>query len=188
MSCALILGSALGRPIAQGKKVGIIMHQKASHLDSALLNNALGIAPGTSGKDILQMGQTHLGSLYPQVEQIHKEKVLEVIIEPQGFFILTNKSAYRTRVAVIAVGYTHLFQIKGLEAYVMPHSKTKSSKNRVMLKNEDHLIVPGLYVAGTLAGWRSQFSIACGSGASVATDILSSWNQGEHTKVHDKLL
>ncbi len=38
----------------------------------------------------------------------------------------------------------------------------------------------GIYVAGTLAGWRSQFSIASGSGASVATDILTLWNKGEH--------
>ncbi|MGA8854513.1 MAG: NAD(P)/FAD-dependent oxidoreductase, partial [Christiangramia sp.] len=63
----------------------------------------------------------------------------------------------------------------------------KLSKNRVQLKNEDHLVKTGLYVAGTLAGWRSQFSIASGSGAAVATDILTVWNNGEHTKVHDKL-
>ncbi len=44
-----------------------------------------------------------------------------------------------------------------------------------------------LYVAGTLAGWRSQFAIASGSGAHVATDILSLWNGGKHTKVHDKV-
>jgi hypothetical protein len=44
-----------------------------------------------------------------------------------------------------------------------------------------------LYVAGTLAGWRSQFAIACGSGAQVATDILTLWNDGIHTKIHDKI-
>jgi len=52
---------------------------------------------------------------------------------------------------------------------------------------KNHLIEKNLYVAGTLAGWRSQFSIASGSGAHVATDILTLWNDGRHTKVHDKL-
>ena len=61
------------------------------------------------------------------------------------------------------------------------------TKNRIQLKNHDHLVVPGLYVARTLSGHRSQFSIACGSRAAVATDILTLWNRGEHTKVHDKL-
>ena len=48
-------------------------------------------------------------------------------------------------------------------------------------------MAPGLYVAGSLAGWRSQFAIACGSGAQVATDILTLWNGGEDVKVHDKV-
>jgi hypothetical protein len=44
-------------------------------------------------------------------------------------------------------------------------------KNRIQLKNHDHLVKDGksriIYVCGTLAGWRSQFllSIAAGSGA-----------------------
>ena len=50
-----------------------------------------------------------------------------------------------------------------------------------------HLIEKNLYVAGTLAGWRSQFAIASGSGAHVATDILTLWNDGKHAKVHDKI-
>ena len=44
-----------------------------------------------------------------------------------------------------------------------------------------------LYVAGSLAGWRSQFAICAGSGAQVATDILTLWNDGKHAQVHDKL-
>jgi hypothetical protein len=41
-------------------------------------------------------------------------------------------------------------------------------------------VAEGIYVAGTLAGWRSQLSIAAGSGA-VATDILTLWNNGLDT-------
>ena len=187
MSCALILGSAIQKNVVPNKKVGIIMHQKASHLSSALLNNALGVVPGTSGKQILEEGVLHLEEQYPEIEQIGKEKVKEIIQLDEGFKVVTNKNSYDTEIVVIATGYNSPFRIEGLENEVIPHQKAKVSKERIQLKNKDHLVKPGIYVAGSLAGWRSQFAIACGSGASVATDILSLWN-GEHTKVHDKLL
>lgn len=187
MSCALVLGSGLSKPYAEGKKVGIILHQKASHLNNALFNNVLGINPGTAGKDILLSGPKQLKEQYPEVIQLEKEKVLEISFIEKGFRIITNKHEYSAGNVVIAVGYTNLMKIKGLEPYVMPHQKAKASKNRIQLKNTDHLVAPGLFVAGTLAGHRSQFAIACGSGAAVATDILTQWNKGEHTKVHDKL-
>lgn len=187
MSCALVLGSGLKKPFAEGRKAGIILHQKASHLQSALFNNALGIKPGTTGKEILESGRKQLQKRYPEVEQIEKEKVLEISFLNDGFRVLTNKNEYSATTVVVAVGYTNLFGIKGLEEYVIPHKKAKASKQRIQLKNEDHLVAPGLYVAGTLAGHRSQYAIACGSGAAVATDILTDWNLGEHTKVHDKV-
>jgi hypothetical protein len=46
-------------------------------------------------------------------------------------------------------------------------------ENKEQLHNTDHKVAEGIYVAGTLAGWRSQLSIAAGSGAAVATDILT---------------
>ena len=79
------------------------------------------------------------------------------------------------------------FLLRGWNNTIEPHNKTKPEKERIQLKNNDHLVTKGMYVAGTHAGWRSQFSIACGSGASVATDILTLWNNGKHTKVHDKI-
>ncbi|MBO2543399.1 NAD(P)/FAD-dependent oxidoreductase [Salegentibacter sp. BDJ18] len=187
MSCALILGSALQNNIITNKKVALLTHQKASHLNSALLNNVLGVVPGTSGQQILTEGILHLEEQYPEIEQLAKEKVKEIIHITEGFSVITNKNTYEAENVVLATGYTSPFRIKGLEEEVIPHKKAKASKDRIQLKNEDHLVKPGLYVAGSLAGWRSQFSIACGSGASVATDILSVW-KGEHTKVHDKLL
>ena len=60
-------------------------------------------------------------------------------------------------------------------------------KDRIQLRNFNHLIKEGLYCCGTIAGWRSQFAIAAGSGASVATDILTLWNDNIATKVHDKV-
>jgi len=43
MSCALVLGSAKEKPFAKNKNIGIVIHQKSSHLQTALFNNVLGI-------------------------------------------------------------------------------------------------------------------------------------------------
>jgi thioredoxin reductase len=186
LSCALVLGSGLSKPFAEGKTVAIVMHQKTSHLQNALFNNVLGLQPGSLGKDILEEGAQQLTTLYPQVVQIDKEKVEQITESEQGFSITTNKTTYTAKRVVIAVGYTNLLNIKGLENYIKPHPKAAIEKDRIWLENTDHLIKDNLYVAGTLAGWRSQFAIASGSGAHVATDILTLWNNGKHTKVHDK--
>lgn len=187
MSCALVLGSAKPKAFATNKSIGIITHQKTSHLQTALFNNVLGLAPGTTGASILEDGKAQLSNLYPHVEQIDNEKVLEVLKKDTHFTIKTNKNTYQSRIVVITVGYTNLTTIKGLEQYIEPHPRAAIEKDRIWLKNTDHLIENNLYVAGTLAGWRSQFAIASGSGAHVATDILTLWNNGKHVKVHDKV-
>lgn len=187
MSCALVLGSAKTKPFAANKTVGIIMHQKTSHLQTALFNNVLGLAPGTTGSSILENGKTQLANLYPHIQQIDQEKVLEVSKSNDGFIVRTNKNTYHSKLIVIAVGYTNLMTIKGLEQYIAPHPRAAIEKDRIWLKNTDHLIEDNLYVAGSLAGWRSQFAITSGSGAHVATDILTLWNGGNHVKVHDKV-
>ncbi len=187
MSCALVLGSAHQKAFASTKKTGIIAHQKTSHLQTALFYNVLGLTPKTEGKEILVNGLQQLQELYPHISQIKNEKVFEITKIDEGFLVRTLNNDYKATAVVVAVGYTKSSTIKGLEQYVIPHQKTKPEKERVQLKNNDHLIDTGLYVAGTLAGWRSQFAIACGSGASVATDILTLWNHGEHTKIHDKI-
>ena len=187
MSCALILGSAKHRTFAADKSVGIIMHQKTSHLQNALFNNVLGLAPETSGASIMESGKRQLTTLYPHIKQIETEKVLEISRADIGFLVRTNKNSYKTALVVIAVGYTNLMTIKGLDKYIEPHPRAAIEKDRIWLKNTDHLIEENLYVAGTLAGWRSQFAIASGSGAHVATDILTLWNNGKHVKVHDKI-
>jgi len=187
MSCALILGSAKNKPFATNKHIGIITHQKTSHLQTALFNNVLGLKPGTTGAEILERGKKQLADLYPHINQIEKEKVLEISKSESFFQVRTNKNTYSSKLVVIAVGYTNLMTIKGLEKYIEPHPRAAIKKDRIWLKNIDHLIEENLYVAGTLAGWRSQFAIASGSGSHVATDILTLWNGGKHTKVHDKV-
>ena len=187
LSCALVLGSAKTKAYADDKKIAIVTHQKASHLQNALFNNVLGLTPGTTGMSLLTSGKEQLKTLYPHVAQIEKEKVQAVTKQNEVFTVATNKNTYTSKIVVIAVGYTNLFTIKGLDDFVAPHPRAKAEKNRIWLKNNDHLVTENLYVAGTLAGWRSQYAIACGSGAHVATDILTLWNDGEHTKVHDKI-
>ncbi|GGG34792.1 FAD-dependent oxidoreductase [Bizionia arctica] len=187
LSCALILGSANKQAFAKDKQIGIIVHQKTSHLQTALFNNVLGITPGTTGASILESGKQQLTSLYPHVIQIDHEKVTEISKTENGFLVKTNKTQHTTKLVVVAVGYTNLMTIEGLESYIKPHPRAKAEKNRIWLKNTDHKIDEGLYVAGTLAGWRSQLAIACGSGSQVATDILTLWNNGEHVKIHDKV-
>ena len=187
LSCALVLGSAKNKSFAKDKRIGIIAHQKTSHLQTALFNNVLGLTPETTGASILESGKKQLTDLYPHVNQIENEKVLELSISEDLFNIKTNKNSYTAKAVVIAVGYTNLMTIKGLERHIEPHPRTPIEKNRIWLKNNNHLIEENLYVAGTLAGWRSQFAIASGSGAHVATDILTFWNDGKDTKVHDKV-
>jgi thioredoxin reductase len=187
LSCALVLGSAKNKTFAADKTIGIITHQKTSHLQTALFNNVLGLTPGTTGASILQSGKKQLSDLYPHLKQIENEKVLDISESDEGFIIRTNKNQYTSKIVVIAVGYTNLMTIKGLDQYIEPHPRAAIEKDRIWLKNTDHLIKENLYVAGTLAGWRSQFAIASGSGSHVATDILTLWNNGKHAKVHDKI-
>lgn len=187
MSCALVLGSAKPKAFAADKSIGIITHQKTSHLQTALFNNVLGLKPGTTGASILESGKKQLATLYPHVELIENEKVLKISKNDNVFLVRTNKSTYQAKIVVIAVGYTNLMTIDGLNQYIEPHPRANIEKDRIWLKNTNHVIEENLYVAGTLAGWRSQFSIASGSGAQVATDILTLWNGGKHVKVHDKV-
>jgi anaerobic glycerol-3-phosphate dehydrogenase len=187
MSCALVLGSAKLKPFAKDKHIGIVIHQRASHLQSALFNNVLGLAPGTTGASILEGGKTQLSQLYPHVEQIKNEKVTSIMKSSEGFIVTTNANTYTSKLVVVAVGYTNLVSIKGLESYLEPHPRAATEKERIWMKNDNHLVDDNLYVAGTMAGWRSQFAIASGSGAQVATDILTLWNDGKHTKIHDKI-
>lgn len=185
VSCALIIGSALKRPYAEGKKVAILTHQKASALQDGLYNNAYGIAPGTLGADLLRTSLEHLGGLYPEVEQISAEKVMNITGSAGNFTVTTNKNTYTAKIVVVASGSAPAAAIEGLEEYIEPHKKALPEKNRIQLRNNDHLVAEGLYVAGTLAGQRSQLSIAAGSGASVGTDILTLWNEGKPTQYHD---
>jgi thioredoxin reductase len=187
LQCALVLGSAQHKSFAIDKKMGIIIHQKTSHLQNAVFNNVLGIAPKTLGKDILLEGKKQLSTLYPTVSTIENEKVIAISEHEDAFQIKTNKRVYISRIIIIALNYSKPFNIQGLNHLIEPHQKANSAKDRIQLKNKEGLITKGMYCCGTISGCRSQFAIAAGTGAAIATDILTAWNQGNHVKIHDKL-
>jgi pyruvate/2-oxoglutarate dehydrogenase complex dihydrolipoamide dehydrogenase (E3) component len=187
ISCAMVLGSAGKKPFAANKKIAVLTHQKASSLQQAVFYNAYGITPGKTGAELLEESHDSLERFYPHVVQIPNQKVLKLEGAAGNFTLITNKESIQTKMVVVAVGYANTFFIEGLMQYVVEHQKTPPEKNRIQLANHDHLVAEGIYVAGNLAGWRSQLSIAAGSGASVATDILTLWNEGRHTQSHDKI-
>jgi thioredoxin reductase len=187
MSCALVLGSAKHKSFVSDKKIGIFAHQKSSSLQDALFNNAYGIPAGKLGSELLSESITHLNESYPHITQIQKEKVIRIEGESPNFNVITNKNSYKTKAIVVGIGSANTFAIEGLTQYVIPHQKALPEKQRIQLKNSDHKVTEGIYVIGTLAGWRSQLAIAAGSGAAVATDILTLWNNGVQTHAHDSI-
>ena len=187
VSCALVLGSAQNKAFASGKNIGILTHQKSTNLQEALFNNAYGIPAGTLGSDLMIESTKQLHEQYPHVVQIENEKVMQIEGKPGEFTVVTNKKSYLTKIIVVAINASATFAIEGLMQYVIPHKKAIPAKNRIQLENNDHFVAEGIYVAGTLAGWRSQLAIAAGSGASVATDILTLWNDGNHAQAHDSI-
>lgn len=187
VSCALVLGSAVEKNCAKDKKIGIITHQKAASLQNGVYNNVYGIPAGKLGSAILEESLEHLQNTYSHVAQIANEKVLKINTFEKHFEVVTNKGTYTSKIVVIGIGASQPMTIEGLENYVIPHRKALAAKNRIQLENTDFLVNKGMYVIGTLAGTRSQLSIAAGTGASVAGDILTLWNDGEHVQVHDAL-
>jgi len=187
MSCALVLGSAKNKPFVIDKKIGIIAHQKTSSLQEAIINNAYGIASSTLGTDLLSESTQQLSHTYPHITQIPDEKVLEISGEFPEFIVITNKNKYKSKIIIVGIGSANTFAIEGLMNFVEPHKKSLPEKQRIQLKNNDHLVSDGIYVTGNLAGWRSQLAIAAGSGAAVATDILTLWNGGIQTHAHDSI-
>lgn len=186
ISCALVLGSAHKKAFVQNKKIGILTHQRGGNLQDALLNNVYGIPFGKLGSEVLSESLEHLKN-YPHIEQIPNEKVNAVVQFSNYYQIHTNDNVYEAKIVVVAVGFSNTFNIEGLNQYVIPHKKAIPEKNRIQLTNQDHKVSENLYVAGVLAGHRSQVAIASGSGASVATDILTLWNNGIQSQSHDSI-
>ncbi|WP_269221651.1 FAD-dependent oxidoreductase [Flavobacterium sp. IMCC34518] len=187
ISCAMVLASAKNKNFVSNKKIGILTHQKNSALQEAIFNNAYGIAPGKLGSEILSESIEQLTHTYPHIIQIPEEKVLKITGHYPEFTVTTNRNSYKAKTVVIGIGSANTFAIEGLMQYVEAHKKALPEKQRIQLKNITHKVTEGIYAIGTLAGWRSQLAIAAGSGAAVATDLLTLWNDGIQTHSHDSI-
>lgn len=187
ISCALVLGSASKKPFVQDKNIAILTHQRGGNLQDALLNNVFGIPYGKLGSELMKESLEHLEQTYPHIQQIPNEKVTKVLLDKDYYQVYTNDNIYEAKIVVVAVGSSNTFDIEGLNQYIIPHKKALPQKNRVQLLNDDHKVADNLYVAGVLAGHRSQVAIASGSGAAVATDILTFWNNGTQSQSHDSI-
>jgi uncharacterized protein with FMN-binding domain len=73
---------------------------------------------------------------------------------------LRQTKHYKTKVIVVTIGASNTFQLK-VNAICRATSKSLP-KTKIQLHNTDHKVADGIYVAGTLAGWRSQLTIAAG--------------------------
>ena len=182
MSCAITMASAWQKPWFDNRRI-MIIDDKRSDLNKAMLNNAPGVPLGTTGTQLLEQLQDQLAQ-YPPAKR-HEATVLNVRRHPTGGFEveLDDGTTHHCLVLVLATGYKR-WDLDGLDLEPAVHPRGGKS-NRLMLSHDGcYLIEPDMHVAGLLAGGSSQFAIAAGIGAQVAVDILSDW-AGKRTHVHE---
>jgi thioredoxin reductase len=90
--------------------------------------NAYGINSGKLGSEILKESIEKLQENYPHVFQISDEKIIRVIPTLNGFEITSNKNTYHSKIIVVAVSSSNLFEIDGLLKYAEPHKKSLPKK------------------------------------------------------------
>lgn len=181
LSCALILGSSEGRgPWTLNRKILVIDNGRSDAL-GARYNNAAGVTQETLGKDALEVIRGQL----ERYKIVTREKgTVTNVKEGGGFEVSTEEGAnFQGDILVLATGF-HFFKITGLKVEVVKNKKSYM-ENKVQIVNDHFRVRDRLYVAGMLAGVSSQFSVAAGSGAQVACDIMMQW-AGTNVVVHDK--
>ena len=121
-----------------------------------------------------EIHKTALGAT-ESVDWTYADQTLEAVreLKAKGVHILSVEQAEDS------TNLKDFIPEKGLKYAVVFGNEVKGVQQQVVEKN--------LYVAGVLAGWRSQFAMAAGSGAHVATDILTLWNGGNTAMVHDSV-
>ncbi|MCP4759273.1 MAG: NAD(P)/FAD-dependent oxidoreductase [Planctomycetes bacterium] len=181
LSCGMTLASAHSKRWF-GDRTILIVDDAQSDLDKAVLRNAPGIEPGTTGRAVLQRMRS-------QVDQYGSAALIEdeiISVERSGEHWLARSRTgrcWQSQVLVLATGFKR-WEIDGLPC--SPQSHPRGGKpDRIMLEHDGaYRIDNTLYVASLLGGGSSQFAIAAGIGAQVAVEILSGW-AGKRTHVHD---
>ena len=182
LSCGITLASAQGKPWFGDRRI-LIIDDGRSDVNKAMLNNAPGVIPGTSGKQALGLMRQQLGQYAAAtlenglVHRLRRRSAnrFEVFLEGQA--------TYEGVRVVLATGYKQC-RVEGLPVEPVPHPRG-GKPGRIMLAHDGFFQLEiGIHVAGLLAGGSSQFAIAAGIGAQVAVDILSEW-ANKRTHVHD---
>ena len=126
MQCALVLGSAKNKAFAADKNIGIILHQKTSHLQNALFNNVLGLPPGKLGANVLVEGKKQLATLYPQISQIENEKVIAWL----SFKSFYGRPAYAGTIE-IAIYIDEQFRAKGIGKTILQFAISAAKERNI---------------------------------------------------------
>ena len=182
LSCGITLASAEAKPWFKDRRI-VIVDDNRSDLSKAMLNNAPGVLPGTSGMELLQQLHSQLAQ-YESASQFEASCLTASRSADGSFQIrLDNDMELHAAKLVLATGYKR-FEVEGLPIAPEPHPRGGKT-DRIMLQHDGvYGIETDLHVAGLLAGGSSQFAIAAGIGAQVAVEILSEW-AGKRTHVHE---
>ncbi|MAT81034.1 MAG: pyridine nucleotide-disulfide oxidoreductase [Phycisphaerae bacterium] len=184
LSCAITLASAHDKPWFGDRRIMVIDDDR-SDLNRAMLYNAPGVSPGTTGVELLETMRSQLDG-FPPASMLkgsvvrwnrRADEVFEVILE--------EETTLTGRILVFATGYKR-WDLQCEELHPVQHPRGGKS-DRIMIEH-DGVYHAGrdLHVAGLLAGGSSQFAIAAGIGAQVAVEILSTW-AGKRTHIHHVL-
>jgi len=182
MSCALVLasGSELHESLSSLKIA--VFDTARSDIKSAVFKNVIGLPYGLNGKDAFNSMQDQLKH-YPAIELIKTQ--VASINETVSYFELEMRKGEKFKVKrlVLASGLK-VFSAKGLDITIKDHPKVPK-KGRLYIENDDFKVRNNLYVTGALSGFSTQYSIAIGTGAQTAINILNEIN-GSPIVVHDK--
>lgn len=182
LSAASTLASAKGHlPFMEDKKI-LVIDEGNSDLNKALLKNFPAVDIGAKGVEVLSSMRERVKTL-DNVDFV-EGKVVEISGQDGNFKVKTEDGKiFEGEKIILATGF-HKFDIKGLNAEILPHAKAPRP-GKVMLKvDEKKRVSPGVYAAGLIAGEQTMVAIAMGSGTESALNLLSDL-AGKTVIIHD---
>jgi len=165
----------------EDKKI-LVIDEGNSDLNKALLKNFPAVDIGAKGVEVLSSMRERVKTL-DNVDFV-EGKVVEISGQDGNFKVKTEDGKiFEGEKIILATGF-HKFDIKGLNAEILPHAKAPRP-GKVMLKvDEKKRVSPGVYAAGLIAGEQTMVAIAMGSGTESALNLLSDL-AGKTVIIHD---
>ncbi|MCL6593958.1 MAG: FAD-dependent oxidoreductase [Alicyclobacillus sp.] len=160
-----------------GKKTLVIDHD-LSITRRAWIENHYGV-PQISGPDLVEIGKQQaekFGAEFIKAQATNVQQTAE------GLVVETETGRYTARHVILATGlYTDLAEAIGLRTKPGTEPRIKTI---VDVDSQGKTHIPGVWVAGTLAGVSVHTIITAGDGAKVAINVISELN-GERYVDHD---